>query len=186
MKPTEILMHEHRVILSVLDAAEREAGSIRRTGRVREVTVRELLDFLSNFADKCHHAKEENLLFRKMAERGMPAGSGPIAVMLREHEEGRSYIRDIGRLLPEAAKGDGDALDGIADALESYAKLLRDHIVKEDNVLYPMADHMLTPEDQAGLAESFEEIERKEMGGETHQRYLDLALELFEGTVSHT
>lgn len=185
MKPTEILMHEHQVILSVLEAAEREAKSIRQSGKVREITVRHLLDFLSNFADRCHHAKEENLLFRKMAERGMPTDSGPIAVMLHEHEEGRSHIRNIRRLLPEALEGDGDALDGIAEALESYAGLLRSHIAKEDNVLYPMSDHLLTPDDQRELADSFERVEREEMGEGAHDRYRDLALELFEGTIDH-
>jgi hemerythrin-like domain-containing protein len=184
MKPTATLKQEHQVILSVLDAAEREAESIRTSGKVRETVIHQLLDFLRNFADRCHHAKEENILFKKLVERGFPANSGPIWVMLHEHDEGREHLKNIERKLSPALEQDADALADIAESLESYADLLRSHISKEDNALYPMADDLLTPEDQAELEEAFERVEREEMGEGEHERFHALALELTGGTVS--
>jgi hemerythrin-like domain-containing protein len=78
MMPTETLKHEHQIILMVLGAAEREAQSIQNSGKVQADELDRMLDFFRNFADRCHHAKkEEELLFVKMQERGMPVRGGP-------------------------------------------------------------------------------------------------------------
>jgi len=75
-------MHEHKIILQVLDAAEREARRMGETGEVRTERLEQMVDFFRNFADRCHHAKEEKLLFVRMEERGMSREAGPIGVML--------------------------------------------------------------------------------------------------------
>jgi len=181
MTPTEILKHEHQVILMVLGAAEREADSIASTGKVDADRVVKMLDFIRTFADKCHHAKEEDLLFVKMGERGFPTQMGPVGVMLQEHEMGRSYVRVVDEALQAAAGGDEAALTRVRDGLLSYAGLLRAHIQKEDTILYPMADQALTEQDQAELAEAFERVEREEIGAGVQEKYHQLAHELAEG-----
>ena len=93
MTATETLNHEHKIILMVLDAAEKEIESIRGTGKIHRQTIEKMLDFFRNFADHCHHAKEEKHLFVKMKGKGMPDNSGPIFVMLTEHNQGRSRLR---------------------------------------------------------------------------------------------
>jgi len=181
MKPTDALKNEHRIILSVLDAAEQEAGRIITGGKIHEITIRQMLDFFKNFADRCHHAKEENIFFKKMVERGFPSDSGPIRVMLLEHDEGRDHVKNIEQNLSRALAHDANSLTGVAESLTSYVKLLREHISKEDNVLYPMADNIFTPNDQKELYNSFEQVERKEMGDGVHEKYHALALELTKG-----
>jgi len=176
--PTQELRNEHRIILKVLDAAEREIDAIARTGKVREDFVLKLLDFVRNFADACHHAKEEKRLFVKMSERGMPLNAGPLAVMLHEHEEGRRLVKAAADALPSALLGDKRALQALKDGLAGYVDLLRAHIGKEDNILYPMADKMLTAEDQKTLAEAFERVETVETGTGVHEKYHKLADEL--------
>lgn len=168
-----LLTHEHAIILTVLDAAEREAGSIRSTGDIRADTIRKMVDFIRLFADRCHHAKEEKHLFRMMRERGFPSESGPLAVMLAEYEEGRSKVRQIDSLLPAAEGGDRNAR-----LLSEYAELLRSHIGKEDNVLYPMAENVLAREDMDELADIFEKVEAEEIFAGVHERYHALAHEL--------
>lgn len=177
MRPTEELKHEHQVILLVLDAIEREMRQIQDGGAVPEERIAQMLDFVRNFADRCHHAKEEALLFARMEERGVPTQGGPIGVMLREHDEGRSLVRAAAEALPRATLGDARARDTLAARLLSYVRLLRLHIDKEDNVLYPLADRILTDADQDELAAAFAQVEAEEIGEGTHERYHQLAHE---------
>jgi hemerythrin-like domain-containing protein len=176
--PTEILKHEHQIILLVLDAAEREVQRSGETGQVRTEDVAKMVDLLRNFADRCHHAKEEDLLFVKMQERGFSASSGPIAVMLQEHNEGRRRVKAVADGLAGAAAGDPAAIAQVRDNLAAYAQLLRAHIAKENNILYPMADQALTPDDQQALAAAFDRVEAEEMGAGVHEKYDRLAHEL--------
>lgn len=178
MTPTETLKHEHQVILLVLAGAQKEAEQIRQTGKVDADKVREMLDFFRTFADRCHHAKEEQLLFAKLVEHGLPGDSGPIAAMLHEHELGRARLRAVDQALPDAAQGDDAEAQVVADNLQGYAELLRQHITKEDEVLYPLADQLLTPEDQQELDQAFEKVEAEEMGEGTHERYHEMAHKL--------
>jgi hemerythrin-like domain-containing protein len=175
MTPTETLKHEHQVILLVLDAAEREAHSIRATGAPHVDQIGEMVDFFRNFVDRCHHGKEERHLFPKMNEKGMPVGTGPIAVMLHEHEQGRAAVRAVADALARVKAGEAQAAGALPEGLFAYVALLRNHISKENNVLFPMADRMLSPGDQQVLAEAFEKVETEEMGEGTHERYHQLA-----------
>jgi hemerythrin-like domain-containing protein len=172
-------MHEHQVILTVLDAAEREARRIQETGDVQVEQLEQMIDFFRHFADRCHHAKEERWLFVRMEERGMPREAGPIGVMLYEHDLGRGYVRAVADALPRAAS-DPAARETLWRNLAQYIQLLRDHIYKEDHILYPMADELLLPEDQQALEEGFERVEREEIGEGVHEKYHQLAHRLAE------
>src|SRR5512136_1599035 len=92
---TTILRKEHEAILKMLDASEATAFKIDRGGTVAPETLEGLLEFLRLFADRCHHGKEEDLLFPKLGEKGFPPNAGPVAVMLHEHEQGRALIRTM-------------------------------------------------------------------------------------------
>ncbi len=126
-------------------------------------------DFFKNFADKCHHSKEEKLLFKKMIERGMSGEVGPIAVMLREHEDGRMHVRKIAEL--SAKNLDKKVKTELIKQTRAYVELLGQHIEKEDNILYPMANQILSSADQKELEDGFEEVEEKVMGPGVHERY---------------
>ena len=178
MTPTEILKHEHKVILLVVDAAEREAQLIEKTGKVNVERIKKMVDFIRNFADKCHHAKEENQLFIKMEQRGFSKQMGPLAVMLHDHDEGRKMVKAAADSLSAAAAGDKNAVKTVAENLSDYAALLRAHIEKEDNVLYVMADRVFTDDDQKALSEAFEKVENEEIGKGVHEKYHKLAHEL--------
>lgn len=103
----------------------------------------------SQFADKCHHAKEEDLFFPLLKERGIPGEGGPIGVMLHGHDVGRESVRRM----REAA--DGESLDAaeFSDAAKAFIPLLRQHIFKENNILFRMAANVLTAEEDAAMDE---------------------------------
>ena len=178
MTPTETLKHEHKIVLMVLQGAEREAIAIQGGAAVHAEAIEQMLDFFKNFVDRCHHAKEERHLFPALQAKGFSPESGPVAVMLHEHELGRVAVQAISSSLPGARSGDRAAAEALASALLSYVELLRNHIYKEDNVLFPMADQALRADEQAQLAVLFDKVEEEEIGPGIHERYHQLAHEL--------
>ena len=174
-KATEALKQDHQVIESVLAALQRLMQSPEAT----PLDVwRKAVDFISNFADRCHHLKEEKILFPALEERGMPSEGGPIGMMLFEHEQGRAYVKRMIEAL-ELAKEDPEAATPILfEKAEAYSRLLQQHINKENEILFEMADGVLSPQEQKDLLRAFEEHEEKEMGSGVHQKYLKIAEEL--------
>jgi hemerythrin-like domain-containing protein len=177
MKPTDILTDEHKVILMVCGAAEREAQAMRAVGVADAERVGKMVDFFRTFADRCHHAKEEDLLFVRMGEKGFPRDFGPVGMMLHEHTQSRANVQAVADNAAAAAAGDAKAVAAVADNLLAYASLLRAHIYKEDNILYPMANQAFSEADQAALAADFERVE-SELGAGVHEKYHRIAHEL--------
>jgi len=171
MKATEILMNEHRGIERMLRALERAADRLEGGDETRLQTFEEGVDFLRNFADRCHHTKEETELFPALERAGVPVEGGPIAVMLADHDQGRQHIRAMAEALEAYKKGDVAARAVLVSNARAYADLLRQHIWKEDNVLFAMADEVLPEPEQQRLVDSFDRIEAEEMGPGVHERY---------------
>ena len=130
----------------------------------------QLLEFFRLFADQCHHGKEESLLFPFLEQKGIPRQGGPIGVMLHEHEEGRLLIREMGEAAEDYRSGIEGAGARWAKAASGYSSLLRSHIDKENNILFVMAERVLTPADQSQLFQDFEKLEVEKMGAGTHER----------------
>ncbi|MFY9111563.1 MAG: hemerythrin domain-containing protein, partial [Desulfomonilia bacterium] len=147
-------------------------------GKIDSALIEKMLDFFRNFTDKCHHAKEEKHLFPMLERRGVPRDKGPVGVMLAEHNEGRRLLSNISELLPAATNGDSDAVMSIAVDLAAYVTLLEKHIQKENEVLFQMADRVLTAEDQNHLEAAFARVEKEETGEGIHEKYHALAHEI--------
>lgn len=173
LSPMQILKDEHRVIERVLDAIER-----RLPRPVDADFYGKAIDFLRNFADGCHHAKEENELFPVLESAGVPREHGPIGCMLDEHQMGRALIRNIADNVQAASKGDEVASGVVRKAAGAYIELLRNHIYKEDNVLFAMADRVLGPEEQDLMREAFRRADGSHSCASKHQHYVELAEEL--------
>jgi hemerythrin-like domain-containing protein len=178
---TDVLRHEHDVVLLVVDAMEREAERLRGGGEPDPDRVAKMVEFTREFTDGCHHSKEEKVLFPTLQTQ-TPAAGGPVSVMLREHDQGRAYIRAINEALPKAAAGDAQATQAVADGLAGYAALLRTHIAKENQVLFPLAEQSLSVQDKARLAREFDRVEQEETGVGVHEKYHDLAHEIARTT----
>lgn len=172
MKATEILMQEHRLIERVLDALETAAGHVAQHHAVRPGFFLDAADFIAGFADDCHHHKEEDVLFGAL---GGPETGGAIDMMLDEHQQGRSLnkgMRDAARRLES---GDDTARGPLVSNARQYVALLRDHIEKEDEMLFPMADELLSAEQQGELDRGIERIEREETAAGTPAKFKALA-----------
>jgi hemerythrin-like domain-containing protein len=173
-KATEVLRNEHEVIARVLAVVAKLAtksveGSLD--------SWKKALDFFRHFADQCHHFKEEKVLFPAMEKRGIPRDEGPIGTMLMEHEEGRSYVRSMLAAIALVEAKNEAAKEVLIDYAKAYLRLLKDHIQKEDEILFRIADDVISPDEQKELLRSFEEHEAKEMGTGVHEKYLKMVQE---------
>ena len=178
MRSTQILEREHELILKVLDCLERIAERANGPEGLDRESAGQALDFFRSFADRCHHAKEEDRLFPALVAKGMPKDAGPIAVMLAEHEQGREALACLGRAVDDAGAGVPGAAQRFAQYAGTYLTLLREHIQKENQVLFPMADRILGAAEQAQLLGEFEQAESTLQG--TSDRCLSLARGLCE------
>ena len=178
MKATEILSSEHRVIERVIAALESVADRLETGQPVRPGFFLEAADFIKGFADGCHHVKEEGVLFPAMTASGLPKQGGPVGVMLMEHEQGRAFTRGMRAAAERLQSGESAATAEVLANARGYAALLRQHIQKEDGVLFPMADQVIPAEQHETIFEGFETVEHKEAGAGVHEKYLALAEKL--------
>lgn len=174
-QPTAALRHEHEVILRALALLERLGEGLETGAPVDRGALAWLLDFFTTFVDRCHHGKEEQHLFPALERRGIPRQGGPVGVMLHEHETGRGLLRVM-------REGDdrGDDRE-VARAIQGYSALLRAHIYKENEILFPLAEQLLAEEEQGGLVHAFEAVERVVVGPGIHERLLAKLDELERG-----
>ncbi len=173
MQPTEILREEHRIIERMLAVLQRAAASLERGEEVTPAVFEQAIDFIRNFADRYHHAKEEDALFATMQAHGIPRNGGPIGVMLAEHDEGRAHVRGMAEAL-QSYPAEASARAALIEHARGYAELLSAHIYKEDNILYPMGDRVLSQEAQQQLLRQFEQLEHGVLSPAEHQRYLEM------------
>jgi len=169
MKLTEQLIGEHEIIKKVLDSLQDKIHESRREMTVDTIFLKKLIHFSREFIDACHHAKEEKCLFTCLERRGIPREGGPIGVMLYEHEMGRSLVRKIHDALVRYERGE-TVVDEVLDRCEEYLELLRQHIYKEDNILFPMGDGVMDESDQEEAVRCADRVESPD-----HERLHKLA-----------
>ncbi len=148
-RPTDALREEHRVILRVLALLESATSRLARGETVPAGWWEGLIGFLRTFADLNHHAKEERYLFPALAKAGVPSEGGPVAVMLSEHVEARGLV--------EAMQAEDTSQR--VEAARRYVQHLRDHIEKENGVLFPLAEAVLEERVQETLTQEFGTVE---------------------------
>ena len=179
-QPTAILRQEHEAVTRMLEAAEQTAAKLERKEAVRPELLEGIDEFFELFVDKCHHGKEEELFFPALAKKGMSVDGGPIGVMLREHEEGRELARRMRQAAGAYGKGKAAAGAAWASAATRYVRLLREHILKENGVLFPMAEGIFAPAEEEALTAQFEKLEVEKMGRGTHERLHSRMSEIFK------
>lgn len=177
MEATDILYEEHRIIMKVLECLQEIVAETEENGKLNADPANQAIDFFRNFADGCHHAKEEDRLFIVMQESGVPREGGPIGVMLMEHDDGRRFVRGMAGAVVPASNGDEDAIEQFAENARDFIALLIAHIDKEDQVLFPMASQILDDKLAFNLLSDFKKIEA-EAGGRRHSKYIEIAKQL--------
>ena len=184
MTPTEHLKEEHRSIEEMLNVMEAVCKKLESNEQVSTDDLKKIVEFIKIFADQCHHGKEEDLLFTAMVDAGIPKEGGPVAVMLMEHDMGRNFVQGLSKAIESYDKGNTEASIQIIENARNYASLLSNHIYKEDNILYPMADMRLTDEKKNELLKEFDVVQFEKVGKEKHTQLLNTLNELKEKYLS--
>ena len=172
MRATEILIKEHDSILEMLGVLGKVCDKLEAGDAVVPEHLEEILSFLQGFADQCHHGKEEDLLFPAMEASGIPREGGPIGVMLLEHVQGREFIQRMIAAVRSLKEADPKAPNEFVGAGRDYVRLLTQHIEKENNVLFRMADMRISESKQQELEKQFEVVDKEKIGKERITEYL--------------
>ncbi|MEK6859711.1 MAG: hemerythrin domain-containing protein [Nanoarchaeota archaeon] len=164
-KTSKILSEEHVNILKVIEILERECDLLEKGKNIDKEFFLEVIDFIKNYADKFHHAKEEDILFKEFCKKESELHCNPVEQMLHEHDMGRNFVKGISEGLEENNK------EKIIENSIGYCRLLKDHIFKEDNILYPMTDEVINEKIQESMLKKFQDIENKRK--KDKQKYLN-------------
>jgi len=173
----EMLMKEHELILKVVEGLKGLAAALRSGRAADPALLREAIEFMREFADRCHHAKEEDLLFPAFVEHGVPLHGCPIDALLHEHEQGRKLVRSLVEGTDAYGRGEPGAVEVIAGAIDGIVGLYPNHIWKEDQMVFPMAGRLLPEDARAALYAAFEAVEAENPPG-THERFHAFAEQL--------
>lgn len=174
MKPTDVLKHEHEAIKLMLVISEKIVKKLKTKNATTLDHFGNVLDFLKIFVDKCHHGKEEDLLFPEIISAGFPLKDGPIEIMLKEHNEGRKHIKNMKAAYLRCKNGSETAVEEISAYAKDYVGLMSQHIEKENNIVFNIADHYISSSNQKQLIKKFELLEIEKMGAGTHEKFHDM------------
>jgi hemerythrin-like domain-containing protein len=157
------LRHEHDAILSALDILDRLEAEARK-GTVPSGDIAAFIRFLKEFVDKCHHGKEEGMLFPALTKAGASEREAPVSALLSEHEQGRALIKAM-----EAASHPVLQPDRFSAAAQAYSRHLRVHIEKDNEVLFPAAEQVLGEGELDALHRAFDKHEDQVIGHGRHE-----------------
>jgi len=171
--PITMLLDDHRLIEKVLQALDERLAD--PSGEFPADFVEQAIDFIVHFADGCHHYCEEEALFPALAKLGVAVEGGPIGVMLHEHSVGRACVAGMRENLPAARSGDPGARIRVREYAAEFTNVLRNHIWKEDNILFQMARNVLSDEGSRTLAAQFTDEHNPRVKSELRARYAAFA-----------
>lgn len=172
----ELLKQDHEITERVFAAMEAQFASPAGPAQAQ---VGLLVEYLQGYVDRCHNQKEELHLFPRLEGKGMPRHGGPLAVMLQEHERAKEILSRLVPLGSAFAAGNAAALPELHATFAEYATLCKDHFWKENDILYPMAQRMLSDEDAAEVVGGIEAVEAA-LGAGTRARYYRIAEEIID------
>lgn len=177
MKPIGPLMREHRLIERCIPVLTSQVRRIRKEKTIDLFIIGTVVDFFRTYADRTHHGKEEEILFRSLATKALsPEHARVTAELMDEHRYARSVTRDLVAAKERYLQGDAASLAGVLSSLETLAGFYPKHIEKEDrHFFFPILDYF-TRQEQDAMLDEFSAFDRKMI----HEKYAKV-IESLEG-----
>lgn len=154
MEALKILQEEHKNISKAVNALNKECKNLESGSELDKDFFEKAIFFISNYADKFHHAKEEDTLFKEFC-KSPNLHCNPVEQMLYEHNLGRDFVKGMKEGVKENNK------KKLIENAAGYAQLINEHIFKEDNILYPMAEQVLNKKVKTSMLKKFKQREKE-------------------------
>ena len=166
--PIGPLMREHRLIERMVRLMEEEIRKISETNEVNPDFIDVVIDFLRTYADKCHHGKEEDILFKSLAGKNLSnEHNKTMHELIEEHIYGRRMVSDLLSAKENYVTGNVDSLKDIQKSLKELTELYPMHIEKEDKrFFYPCMEYF-TEQEQEAMLQEFWDFDKKII----HEKY---------------
>lgn len=177
--PTALLRSEHDLILAVLEGISTMTDTA--PDALDQQTARRCVTFLQLFADACHHGKEEDLLFPALTAHGLPQDGGPIAVMLHEHELGRSLVQAMADEVEQIGTPGSGAAERFSKAAVDFVDLLTAHIAKENDILFNIADQLIQGDALGDLLDGYATKSEERFEGRSRDELVELGRQIISG-----
>jgi hemerythrin-like domain-containing protein len=170
MVPIAPLMIEHRLIEKMIVVVRKEIKRYESDGNINPEFIDAAIDFIRVYADKCHHGKEEDILFRDLRKKELPDElKNTVSELIEEHQLGRKAVGDLVEAKQKYMHGDKQALSAILDSLRYMTDFYPKHIEKEDKHFFLPCMNYFTPEEKEAMLKEEWEFDKNLI----HQIYKD-------------
>ena len=162
MQARASLMIEHRLIERMLSVLRDALAKIEGKQKIRPWFVDQGVDFIEVYADRNHHGKEEEILFRDLMKKPLLAEDRQLMnELIEEHEVGRRAAKALAVANTRYRNGDHTALADIAGNFRIFTDLYPGHIEKEDKAFFPASRTYFSDEEDRAILEEFREFDRR-------------------------
>jgi hemerythrin-like domain-containing protein len=170
-------MIEHRLIERMITLIKQKLGQIESTNQVDPLFIDTVVDFIGIYADRTHHGKEEDILFKKLENKQMSDQDRRIMdELVDEHALGRKTTKELVEANAQYRVGEKIALAVIVSKLKKLVNFYPKHIEKEDKVFFPSYMKYLSDEEDQLMLEEFYEFDREMI----HEKYKSVLQKLEE------
>ncbi len=195
VQPIGPLMWEHRRIEKIVPILQRESAKIKELQEVDPELINRIVDFFHVYADRTHHGKEEDILFKALTVKKLESGHRKIIdELMAEHAEARSKVKRLSEANQQYKQGDEKSLNTISQMLRELSSLYPKHIEKEDRHFFHPSMNYFTQAEQSKMLEEFYEFDREmihwkyqkvieELGGETQESATEAKSQRYRCTV---
>jgi hemerythrin-like domain-containing protein len=167
MKPRGLLMIEHRLIEKMIELIRKEISKIRETNKVDTIFIDIAVDFIRIYADRTHHGKEEDILFRDCAKKNMSEKDiKDMNELVEEHKYGRRIVAELVEATDNYIRGK-DTIDVILKNLGRLVEFYPEHIKKEDRVFFPASEKYFSADELEEQLREFREFDQAMI----HEKY---------------
>jgi hemerythrin-like domain-containing protein len=175
MKPIGLLMREHRLIEHMIALMNQQLSEMNKTGKADPEFIQAAVDFIRTYADRTHHGKEEDILFKELAVKQLaPEHKKIMGELVEEHALARKLTANLVAARDNYVRGSEQALPEIVHFMQELTKLYPGHIEKEDKrFFYPCMEYF-SREEQDNMLRSFYEFDQRMI----HEKYQKVVAEL--------